>query len=64
MTSGLVNLRKSEAKPTLDLPPEQAAAAVMVAEGTARRLASTGPDEKNQVEPGRESANVRNGHSA
>ncbi|HET6286143.1 MAG TPA: transposase, partial [Amycolatopsis sp.] len=77
---------KSESKPARELSPEQAAAAVMVAEAKARGLALTGPDgllklftknvletalneemtehlghEKNQVEPGRESTNVRNG---
>jgi hypothetical protein len=43
MTSDLVSPRKSD-KPARELSPEQAAAAAMVAEAKARRLALTGPD--------------------
>ncbi|WP_346660149.1 IS256 family transposase [Amycolatopsis sp. QT-25] len=44
MTSELVSPRKRESKPARELSPEQAAAAVMVAEAKARGLALTGPD--------------------
>ena len=44
MTSDLVGSRNSESKAKLQLSPEQAAAAAMVAEAKARGLALTGPD--------------------
>src|SRR3954465_11759378 len=44
MTSDLVSSRKGEKTEGRQLPPEQAAAAAMVAEAKARGLALTGPD--------------------
>src|SRR5437588_6942490 len=44
MASDLVSPYQGESKPARELSPEQAAAAVMVAEAKARGLALTGPD--------------------